>query len=117
MNPSSHALDCVPLPEMTEIATVDRRASPRVPCRVPVILRRSDGRDVPAICTDVNASGIATETDSVLAVGERVKLLVTKKNGEVRPVSMLVMYRMEKHYGLSALDCFEDVLDLLPTQA
>lgn len=117
MNSRSHAVDCVPLPEMNDPETTEIRRTPRVPCRVPVMLRRSDGRDVSAICTDVNASGIATESDSVLAVGERVKLLVRKHNGEVKPVPMLVMYRMEKHYGLSALDGFEDVLDLLPTQA
>lgn len=111
------AIDCVPLPDMNDLAAPDSRRTPRVPCRVPVILRRSDGREVGAICTDVNASGIATESESVLAVGERVKLLVRKRDGEVKPVPMLVMYRMEKHYGLSALDGFEDVLDLLPSQA
>lgn len=117
MNSLTHAVDCVPLPDMNDPETTDSRRTPRLPCRVPVILRRSDGRDVSAICTDVNASGIATESDCVLAVGERVKLMVHKHNGEVKPVSMLVMYRMEKHYGLSALDGFEDVLELLPTQA
>jgi PilZ domain len=117
MNSFSHTLDCVPLPDMNDLPSPDLRRSPRVPCRVPVTLRRSNGRDISAICVDVNASGIATESDSVLAVGERVKLLVLKQNGEVRPVPMLVMYRMERYYGLSALEGFEDVLDLLPTQA
>ena len=117
MNSLSHALDCVPLPDMTDVATADSRRTARVPCRVAVTLRRSDGREVPAICVDVNASGIATESDSVLTVGERVKLLICKHDGEMKPVPMLVMYRMGKHYGLSALDGFEDVLDLLPTQA
>lgn len=117
MDSFGHALHCVPLPDMNDPQTHDSRRTPRVPCRVPVTLRRSDGRDVPAICTDVNASGIATESESILAVGERVKLLVHKHNGEVRPVPMLVMYRMERHYGLSALDGFEDVLELLPTHA
>lgn len=101
---------------MNDALNPENRRTPRVPCRVPVTLRRSDGRDVPALCVDVNASGIATESDSVFAVGERVKLLVRKRGGEVKPVPMLVMYRMERHYGLSALDGFEDVLELLPTQ-
>lgn len=30
---------------------------------------------------------------------------------------MLVIYRMDKHYGLSALGSFEDVLNLIPLQA
>ncbi len=117
MNPALPDLNYVPLPDMDDPQTLDSRRTPRVPCRVPVTLHRSDGREVQAICTDVNASGIATESDSVLAVGERVKLLVQKRDGEVRPIPMLVMYRMERHYGLSALDGFEDVLELLPTQA
>ena len=117
MNPPLHVVDCVPLPDMNHPESPDHRRTPRVPCRVPVTLHRSDGRVVSAVCTDINASGIATESDSVLTVGERVKLLVHKHDGEVRPVPMLVMYRMEKHYGLSALDGFEDVLELLPTQA
>jgi len=116
MNSPWDCLDCVPLPEMNDIEAPENRRTARVPCRVEVTLRRSDGRDISAICTDVNASGIATESDSVLVVGERVKLLVRKRDGGVKPVSMLVMYRMEKHYGLSALDGFEDVLELLPTQ-
>jgi len=31
-------------------------------------------------------------------------------------VPMLVIYRMEKQYGLSALDSYEDLLDLVPLQ-
>lgn len=109
--------DCVPLPRLNDIPAANKRRSTRIPCRVPVLLQTSDGRDIHAICVDVNAGGIAIETETILAVGQRVKLILQKKDGEVKAVPMLVIYRMEKHYGLSALDNYEDILDLLPVQA
>jgi len=115
MNPP-HRLDCAPLPEMDH-PRKDKRRSPRVFCRVPVTLRSTDGRDISAVCLDVNRNGVGIETHSRLAVGQRLELLVHGKNGEVTPVPMLVMFRMDKHYGLSALGAYEHVLDLLPPQA
>jgi len=115
MNPP-HRLDCVALPEMDH-PRKDKRRSPRVFCRVPVTLRSTDGRDISAVCLDVNRNGVGIETHSRLAVGQRLELLVHGKNGEVTPVPMLVMFRMDKHYGLSALGAYEHVLNLLPPQA
>jgi len=107
--------DCVPLPAMDE--KQDKRRSPRVNCHVPVTLRSSDGRDLSATCLDINLNGIGVETHNRLAVGQRVQLLVPSKNGDVTPVPMLVIFRMDKQYGLSALGAFEHVLDLLPIEA
>ncbi len=95
----------------------DKRRSPRVQCRVPVTLRSSDGRDVSATCLDINFNGIGIETHNRLAVGQRVQLMVSGRDGEVTPVPMLVIFRMDTHYGLSALGAFEHVLDLLPVEA
>ncbi|MGZ4787284.1 MAG: PilZ domain-containing protein [Terriglobales bacterium] len=95
----------------------DRRRAPRVSCRVPVTLRSSDGRDIAAVCLDINQNGVGIETHNQLTVGQRLQLLVPKKDGDVTPVPMLVMFRMNTHYGLSALDAQERVLDLIPTQA
>ena len=95
----------------------DRRRSSRVHCHVPVTLQSSDGRDIPAVCLDVNSNGVGVETEHRLAVGQRVELLVRKKNGKIARVPMLVIFRMEKQYGLSALDSYEDVLELIPVQA
>jgi hypothetical protein len=114
MSPT-RSLDCVPLPEM-DAKHQNRRRSARVYCRVPVTLRSSDGRDIQATCLDVNHNGIGIETHNQLAVGQRLQLLVPK-NGDVKAVPMLVMFRMNTHYGLSALDAYEHVLDLIPTQA
>ena len=86
-------------------------------CRVPVTLRSSNGRDISATCLDVNFNGVGIESEYKLAVGQRLELLVRKHDGEITPVPMLVIFRMDKHYGLSALDAYEDVLDLIPTQA
>ena len=101
---------------MSDSESAERRRSTRIPCRVSVILRKSDGRDLDAVCIDVNSSGIAIETENHLAVGQRLKLLLRKGSGETKPVPLLVMYRMEKHYGLSALEGPEDLLDLIPLQ-
>jgi len=95
----------------------EKRRSQRIFCRVPVTLRSYDGREIPAMCLDVNFNGVGLETDGPLAVGQRVELLVRKRDGDITPVPMLVIFRMEKHYGLSALDAYEDVLELIPTQA
>ncbi|HUN87965.1 MAG TPA: PilZ domain-containing protein [Terriglobales bacterium] len=95
----------------------EKRRSERIFCRVPVTLRSYDGREIPATCLDVNFNGVGLETEGPLSVGQRIELLVRKRNGDVTPVPMLVIFRMEKHYGLSALDAYEDVLELIPTQA
>jgi len=95
----------------------EKRRSQRIFCRVPVTLRAYDGREIPATCLDVNFNGVGLETEGPLAVGQRIELLVRRRDGEVTPVPMLVIFRMEKHYGLSALDAYEDILELIPTQA
>jgi hypothetical protein len=102
----------VPLPMMESTGTVDLRSTERVYCRQPVLLRTSDDREFEATCTDVNLSGIGVDSDRVLAVGQRLELLV---NGEAR-VPMIVMYRMGQHYGLSALGSFDKIVELLPRQ-
>ena len=112
----SRALDCVPLPEMDTADTAEKRRTTRIACRLPVLLQTTDRRDVEATCLNVNSSGIGIETESVLSVGQRLKLLLRKHSGELKPVPMLVIYRMEKQYGLSALDSYEDLLDLVPLQ-
>lgn len=116
MPTSSRILDCVPLPDMTDQSS-EKRRSPRVFCRVPVTLRSSDGREISATCLDVNFNGVGLETEHALTVGQRLELLVRKNGGEVTPVPMLVIFRMDKHYGLSALDAYEDVLELIPMQS
>jgi len=101
---------------MNDLQISEKRRTPRVYCRVPVTLRSSDGRDISATCMDVNYNGVGIESEHKLSVGQRLELLVRKNDGKVTPVPMLVMFRMDKHYGLSALDAFEDVLDLIPLQ-
>jgi len=115
MSPSC-TVDCVPLPDMDR-QQQDRRHSPRVYCHVPVTLRYSDGREIEATCLDVNRTGVGIETHNRLTVGQRLQLLVPQKDGEATVVPMLVMFRMNTHYGLSALDAHDRVLDLIPTQA
>ncbi len=112
---ASTGVDYVPIPEMDN-PSQDKRRSARIPCRVPVTLRSTDGRDIQAICLDVNQDGIGIETYNQLAVGQRLELLVPKGNGDVKTVPMLVMFRMKTHFGLSALAAHEHVLDLIPTQ-
>ena len=108
--------DCVPLPKMNE-RSPDRRRSDRVACRVPVTLLSSDGREIRAICLDINHNGVGIETPCRLAVGQRLQLLVPSQDGEPTSVPMLVIFRMNQNYGLSALGAYEQVLDLLPSQA
>jgi hypothetical protein len=102
--------DCVPLPAMPYSGTVDSRQTERIYCERLVQLRTSDKREFAATCTDVNRSGIGVECERVLAVGQRVELLLARD----QRVPMLVMYRMGQHYGLSALGSFEAMLELLP---
>jgi PilZ domain len=102
----------VPIPVMSSLQTLQQRKTERVYCNRPVHLRTSDAREFTALCTDVNGSGIGVESERVLAVGQRIELMLS---GEER-VPMMVMYRMSQHYGLSALGSFEAVLDVLPKQ-
>lgn len=95
----------------------EKRRSARVHCRVPVTMRTSNGRDFTATCLDVNFNGVGIETDFTLSVGQRLELFVRKNDGSTVAVPMLVIFRMDKHYGLSALDAYEDILELIPLQA
>jgi hypothetical protein len=94
----------------------EKRRSPRVYCRVPVTLRTAEGNYVAATCLDVNYNGVGIETDGDLKVGQRLQLLARRNDGGLTPVPMLVIFRMQKHYGLSALDAWEDVLKQIPYQ-
>jgi PilZ domain len=104
--------DCVPLPFPGSMGTIEQRRSERVYCQRSVQLRTSDQREFSGVCTDVNQSGIGIESKRVLAVGQRLELILA---GQKR-VPMLVIYRMADHYGLSALGSFEALLELLPKQ-
>ena len=110
-------LDCVPIPEMDTPSKPELRHATRIHCRVAVQLKTSDGRDLAATCLDVSVNGIGIETNYVLAVGQRLHLMVPKANGDISHVPMLVIYRMENRFGLSALGAYEDVLNLIPVQA
>ena len=104
--------DCVPLPLVGSVGTTELRNSERVYCQRPVRLLTSDRREFAALCTDVNQSGIGLDSKRVLAVGQRVELML----GAEERVPLLVIYRMGDHYGLSALGSYERLLELLPTQ-
>lgn len=90
----------------------EQRRIQRIPCSRPVKLLTSDDREVEALCTDLNSSGLGLDTRQILAVGQRVELLV----GEQTRVPLLVIYRMGNHYGLSAITGGEKLLSLLPVQ-
>jgi hypothetical protein len=94
----------------------DKRRSPRVYCRVPITLQTFDGEYISATCLDVNYNGVGIETDGGLKIGQRLKLLARKNDGGLTPVPMQVVFGMEKHYGLSALDVYEEVLAEIPYQ-
>ncbi len=106
--------DEVPLPHMTTGAAIDARRTDRIPIMREVQLRSSDGREFTAFCTDVNQGGIGIDTDHTLRVGQRLTLHVTTRSGELKSVPLLVIYRIGRHYGLSALASLEAVLELLP---
>jgi hypothetical protein len=82
-----------------------------------VHLRTSDGWEFKALCTDVNLSGIGVDSDRLLKTGQRVQLEITAKDGRQSRVPMMVIYRMGKHYGSSALASLDEVMELLPIQA
>jgi hypothetical protein len=104
--------DSVPLPSMFSVGAIENRRSERIHCHRLVQLLRSDHRELAATCTDVNECGIGIDCDRVLAVGQRVQLLLSKE----QRVPMLVIYRMDQHYGLSALGSCELLLELLTQQ-
>ena len=91
---------------------VDQRRIQRVPCSRPVKLLTSDDREVEAVCTDLNSTGLGIDSRQILTVGQRVELQV----GNDSRVPLLVIYRMGNHYGLSALGAGERLLALLPVQ-
>jgi hypothetical protein len=112
----SFATDGVPLPTFDGPDLRDYRRSERVTVQRPVTLKTSDGWSFDGICTDVNLSGIGLDTDHLLKVGQRVYLEMPAKSGANRQIPMIVIYRMRKHYGLSALASLDEVLELLPVQ-
>jgi hypothetical protein len=91
--------------------TQEARQVDRIRCRVPVQLQTSAGRLFPAICTDVNDYGIGIDCEQLIGVGHRVEVLFGDQQ-----VPMLTIYRMDNHYGLSALERGEELLRLLPEQ-
>ncbi len=92
--------------------SAERRATARIPCARPVLLRTVDNREISATCTDLNSTGVGVDTDRVLAVGQRVQLMLDKETS----ISLLVIYRMGNHYGLTALGSGERLMELLPVQ-
>lgn len=102
----------MPLPILPLEGALDQRRAERIYCQRMVRLKTSDHREFDGICTDVNRTGIGLDSDWILAVGQRVELLLARG----QRVPMLVIYRMGKHYGLSALKKTEAVLELLPQQ-
>jgi hypothetical protein len=105
----------VPIPQISN-AQAELRRTDRIPVMRAVQLRTSDKVEFSALCTDVNLSGIGIDCDHRLHVGQRLELVLSK-NGNSHLVPMMVIYRMGKHYGVSALASLEDVLDLLPMQS
>ena len=90
----------------------NRRTSERIPCRRSVRLETSDLRELSALCTDLNSTGIGIDSERVLKVGQRLELLL---DAQTR-VPLLVIYRLDNHYGLSALSSGERLMELLPVQ-
>jgi hypothetical protein len=105
----------VPIPQLTNTAT-ELRKTDRFPVMREVQLRTSDNQEFSALCTDVNLSGIGLDSERLLRVGQRIELLIKSKDGSPGCVPMMVIYRMGKHYGLSALASLEEILELLPVQ-
>jgi hypothetical protein len=98
----------MPIPLMP--SAVDLRHSERMYCQASLRLRTSDGLEFPAMCTDITRTGVGVDCERVLAVGQRVELLVSDK----RMVAMMVIYRMADHYGLSAVGACDALLEILP---
>jgi hypothetical protein len=94
----------------------DLRRSPRTSCHVPITLRASDGGYIEAICLDVNYNGVGIKTEGALTVGQRLQLLARTNDGGTTAVPMLVIFSMEKHYGLSALEASEEILEQITMQ-
>jgi PilZ domain len=108
--------DCVPIPQMSN-TTSDLRRTDRIPVLRQVQFRTSDQAEFAALCTDVNLGGIGIDCEHVLRVGQRLELLINTKDGRASAVPMMVIYRMGKHYGVSALASLDEVLELLPLQS
>ena len=115
--------ECVLLPAMpdtvlnTDTVQTESRATRRVPVMRQVKVRASDGWEFVGLCTDVNLSGVGLETDHILKVGQRLEVEVHCRSGELIRIPMMVIYRMDRHYGLTTLSSPETVLELLPEQA
>ncbi|HWR16760.1 MAG TPA: PilZ domain-containing protein [Terriglobales bacterium] len=111
------SVESVPLPQMESTVLKEARKTERIAVLRPVQVKTSDGWEFTAVCTDVNLSGIGIDSDRVLRVGQRVQVEVATHVGESMPVNMLVIYRMGRHYGLTALNALEQLLELLPVNA
>jgi hypothetical protein len=98
----------MPIPLMP--SAVDLRRSERMYCQASLCLRTSDGLEFPGTCTDVTRTGVGIDCKRVLAVGQRVELLVSGK----KAVAMMVMYRIADHYGLSAIGACDALLEIFP---
>jgi hypothetical protein len=57
---------------MTDAA--DRRAHPRVPCQMEVVLRMEDGSEVRAVSQDISLKGLFLKTDLALPMGAHCKV-------------------------------------------
>lgn len=95
----------------------ERRHLDRITVMRPVTLRSSNRSEFTGVCTDVNLGGIGLETDYVLKVGQRVELELTSADARKQCVPMMVIYRMGKHYGLSAIAPLDELVQLLTDHA
>jgi PilZ domain len=107
----------VPISRFHSLAVAENRATERISVQREVRFRTSDKREFSAMCTDVNFGGIGIDCDRILKVGQRLELSVERPDGGEVKVPMMVIYRMGRHYGLSALANSDGLLELVPVNA
>lgn len=107
----------MPIPQLNSSAAAENRATERLPVEREVRFCTSDKREFSALCTDLNMGGIGIDSDRVLKVGQRVELTLVARDGREVKVPMMVIYRMGRHYGLSALGKLDELLALVPVNA
>ena len=74
-------METVPRRSTAAYAT-DRRAEPREPCHLPVILTIA-GREVPGMAVDASASGARIECQARLCEGERIRVRLATPAGTI----------------------------------
>ena len=109
--------DYVPIPQLNSPVVAENRATERLPVHREVRFQTSDKREFNAVCTDVNMSGIGIDRDRILKVGQRLELTIEAAAGRELKLPLMVIYRMGRHYGLSALGNSDELLGLIPLNA